>query len=342
MRLKDVPRALAGISHRLREPPSIPPLEGVHLASLVRDEFSRDRRASARSEESSLFYPAAVRLGRRIRPRVFFYSFENHMWEKMLCAGTRHADPGIRLIGYAHSVVAPMYLFYTLAEVERMRVPLPDIICVNGPRARDVLRKNGFSGSRIEVTGAFRYPDVHTRPRRTAHGSRPFRILVTPTAGVHETLELARKAAEAFPDPGDFRVTLKLHPTLPLRKISPHLKPYCPPVTLSEIPVSRLLETTDLLLVMESASAVEALAAGIPVIHVRSDFRLDMNLFEGLDWVPSLSRSDEIRSMAQSILEEGFTPAGLPADPAGEFFAPVSEESLDRLLQEEGSTRMDR
>ncbi len=246
-------------------------MTGIDISPVIRAEILAARR-NTRAEQSYLAYRAARAITRAFPVGSFIYTFENHMWEKMFCAGFRLASPRTLLVGYAHSIVNPMYLSYSLSSRELATAPLPDRIAVNGPHARENLVASGFPPDRVVVTGAFRYPSIGKEsPLREKKAGRT--VLVPLTAGIDESLELALKSVLALGGVPGIRVILKPHPSISVDVLLSNLPGLPPSVEVSSDPVDRLLDRADLVLYTSTTVAVEALGRGIPLVHVKSDSR---------------------------------------------------------------------
>ena len=305
-------------------------MAGIDLSSVIEAELRSDRRTT-RAEQSFLAYRAALRIPRVLPVSTFIYTFENHIWEKMFCAGFRRASPRTFLTGYAHSIVSPMYLSYSLSRAERETAPLPDRIAVNGSHARENLIASGFPEELVVVTGAFRYSDIErSNPPK---GNGPGRTVLVPlTAGIDESLELAMKAVLALGEIPGIRLVLKPHPSISRETLLSLLPRLPPAVEINSDPVERLLDQADLVLFTSTTVAVEALGRGIPLIHVRSDLAIDRNILEGFPLVPSALDPGEIRRFAIPLLEkrENFIGEGRKA--VLTLFTPAGDGSADLML----------
>jgi len=312
-------------------------LPGLDLSPLIREELARDG-LDTRRELSCLMGSAARRMGKALSPGSFIYTFENHTWEKMVCLGLGEASPATTRIGYAHSIVIPMNLSYSRSRTEREIAPIPHFIAVNGPRALKVLTESGFEPELVFISGALRYqgevlprPAARTRERET--------ILVALPAGVDESLELAFKTIQAFGECQGVNVILKCHPSVAPSRLEPHLPPLPPTIAFSRDPIDILLGLADLVLYSSSTVAVEAVARGVPVVHVKSDLLIDRNIFDGEPSVPSLSLPDEIRNAVEDLLGMLKLGGKIPPVRVTELFSPVKEEQIDRFLGNRGTKR---
>jgi surface carbohydrate biosynthesis protein (TIGR04326 family) len=228
-----------------------------------------------------------------------------------------------------------MYTCYSVSEKEREIMPLPDIIAVNGKRAKEVLEQSGFTGRRIEIVGALRYADLKKKPFSWKMKDERT-ILVALSAGINDSLELVHKALRTFTGTGGITIIIKSHPTVPFARICSYIGPPPENVRFSDEPIEKLLEDADVLLYSESAVCIEALAGGVPVVHVRSDFRIDMNILEGIGGVPSVSLPEEIRSSVEHVTSpEGYDQFRAIQGIVDEFFAPVRDNFAGILIGDE-------
>ena len=290
----------------LRFPPAIDTrhssLKGVQLSRIISDEFNNDT-LTTRREESYLKYLSTQSIAARLHPSYFIYLFENHVWEKLFLAGFRNHSPETKTAGYVHTIVREMYTCYSVSENEYGHIPLPDTIVVSGAHAGVSLARSGIPSDRIRVGGALRYPEILRSPAEVVSVSHDNKtVLIALSAGINESLELVMKGLQAASLP-DISVIIKCHPLLPFEKIATYAGNLGGDATVSDEPVEKLLKKTDLLLYSETTVCVEALALGIPVVHVRSDCRIDMNILEGLPSVKSERDPEQIKK----VILEGLT-----------------------------------
>ena len=337
--IADVFRALAMVRSQLPDIAATPPFRQFVLTAIIRDAIHADRTGSARAELCALHLFAGRRLGREGRPRAVLATFENHMWEKMFWTGIRESGAGCRCIGYAHSIVSPWYLFYSLAAAERQIAPVPDYILVNGLIAQERLAAAGFDPATIRVCGAFRYagPAGSGVPVRLPDTEKT--VLVVPTSGLNETIELVDQAVHAFRASPNIRVKIKLHPTTPAATVLPLYRDLPPQFSFTDEPVGILLKSADLVLFTESAVSIEALAASIPVLRIRSSLRIDMNIFDGIGSIPSASAPAEIAQKAQELFAGAGTGARYDSLVRSFFAAPDEGVVTDLLSSAPGERK---
>lgn len=310
------------------------PLTNLDVTDIVSAEMKRDH-CNTRSKQAYLTYRASRQIGKKLDIQAFIYPFENHIWEKMTCLGLRHSSPKTRIGGYAHSVVIPMYTAYSLSKYEKEIIPLPDRIVVNGKRAHDLLIQSGFNEEMIYLGGALRYADtlrsVDTiRERQTQKEN--VTIIVTPTSGINETVELVRKVIDAFAEKSKLNIIIKPHPITPLSKLRSHLPELPSHFSIDERPVTELLQISDILIYTETTVSIEALAQGIPVLHIASDLRIDMNPLEGYECIPSVSTPEDIKWCVKRLLQTKNERQELYPAIAHDFFEDIHEDIIEIII----------
>jgi surface carbohydrate biosynthesis protein (TIGR04326 family) len=303
----------------------------LDIAAILAEELETDR-SNFRAFQTYLNYLAGKKISREHSVQSFIYSFENLMWEKLFCVAFREFSPETVIIGYAHSTISSMETFYAVSSFEKPFLPLPDIIAVNGSRARDALVNSGFNREQVIVGGAYRYHtlDISPRPRKDAGNNNT--ILIIPTDDFDSTLELVTKTVQAFGNKKGTNCIIKLHPTLPRKKISAYLSGIPENFSISEEPIERLLVCTDLVVYTGSTVAIEAMARGIPILHVRSDLIIDRDIFNERDHIVSVSKPEEMYRASMSILSMDNESMRAGSDFVREFFEPVNSDVLQVFL----------
>jgi hypothetical protein len=316
---------------RLEKPPF---WAGLDVSDIVLWEHRRNRWGIS-PEKSCLAYLTARRMGSRLQPRAIIYPFENHSWEKLFCAGLREASPETLLMGYAHATIPPLELSYSRSrKYEAPGMPLPNLILVNGERSQQLLIKSGFDPEQVVVVGAFRYPYINTYQDSSREKSGSL-ILITTSVLIQESVEMLSKCIKAFRHLEGVEILIKCHPTLPCRHLSPGLpEPLPRNMKISMDPtIEPLLDKAGVLIYAGTSTvAVEALARGVPYIHVRSDLALDMDIFAGDNELEkSVSGPSELRDYTIRALQN--PGEGLP-DPqrAREFFEPVRMNIIEEYI----------
>jgi hypothetical protein len=331
----DIPRAIRAARGSYGNCSTVPALEGIRVEPLIAEERMADA-MTARGAQSFLCYLAGRRLAAANPMAAFVYTFENQMWEKCFLAGIREVQPGARTVGYAHAIVNPNNLSYSYSRWERPCTPLPDLILTNGTRPRQVLLEAGFPGASIHVGGALRYDGITATasPERSTRGRI---IVLAGSVSITRTVELISKAILAFRDDPDLPVRIKCHPNLPFRYLESMVPPLPAHFTVSDEPVPDLLSSAGLLLYTESTVAVEAAALGIPVIHVKSDCSIDINIFEDFPLVPSVRSPEELRAGARNLLDHPWTDPREVMEYIAGLFGPVNPALIRSLVVPDGS-----
>jgi hypothetical protein len=115
----------------------------------------------------------------------------------------------------------------------------------------------------------------------TMPSSRPI-VLIASSEEMEETAELIGMGINLFgPDDG-VDVLLKCHPNMPLSRVTKFVGDKLPPhVNLSDDPITDLFPKSSVMVYTGSTVSVQALAIGLPVIHVRPQFDFDLDPLEG-------------------------------------------------------------
>ena len=259
--------------------------ENTDISEIINEDL-KDDWVGMRMASDLLFYYLIKRLnGQRVSIDTVIHTYENHTWEKVLRVALREFYPSAYLIGYQHSTFSMMHLNSFFSKRESNIVPLPDRIVTSGQHDWDVFIRSGYPAERIVRGGAIRYAHLFESKMNVKRlkGERPV-VLVTPSISRFEAVELIWKVFRAFEHRSEFKVVIKCHPMMPWEKISGDLKIRFPEhFVISNRPISELLKESDALLYMGSTTCIEAMAAGVPAVHVESDFSIDL---DPLDFSP--------------------------------------------------------
>lgn len=300
--VKDLINAIKIIPKKIPVYPSPPKWIGLDVSILIKNRLELDR-YNTRSWKAYLMYCAGKRMSSHYQISSFIYPFENHVWEKMFCMSFRRYSQITSLVGYAHSVVCSLYTGYNISKAEKKYAPIPDRIVVNGRESKNVLVRCGFTDVDIAVSGALRY-EHHLDLLQSTKNKRLFpQILVTPSCSLFEALELIEKVILAFKNSSGKKIWIKLHPVLPLNQVLHSLPNFPNHITFVTSSVQELLLDSDLLIYTDTTVSLEALALGIPVIHVKSDYTIDINPLENYAIIPSTSDAYELYTISNQLLE---------------------------------------
>lgn len=241
-----------------------------------------------RTASNLLFYDFIKGLKRKnIDMDTFIYVYENLSREKVMCSAFREFYPAAYLIGYQHSTLQEMRLDFFFSKYESTIIPLPDRIITNGKYYYDLFVKNGYPKQKVVEGAAIRYQyfDGIKEKNELISKTNPT-ILVTPPIELFEASAMLWLVFNTFRENEKYDVLLKFHPFLSFDKISKHLKLELPSnFRISEDRVGDLIPKSDILIYTTSTTSLEALKAGIPVVHISSSHFLD---FDPLEFNPDL------------------------------------------------------
>ena len=303
---------------------------GHDVSPLISWEYLRDR-STARAALSALYYFAMRKMAQKFSVRTYLYTFENHMWEKLAISGIREASINTAIIGYAHATVNRMELSYSLSQVEKSSVPIPDSILVNGIRAKDILLESGFDTD-IQIIGSLRYGNLTAIKKISNLQSLGRVILVVLSASPDRSIEMIQKCVSAFTRVDGLTIIFKIHPTIKPARLTRFVKNLPKKFVLSTKPIGILYGYANLVIYSDSSAAVEAASLGIPVLHLKSGFTIDMNIFESDPIIPSVYSPDQLCAKSIGILDGDY-----PSDEAvqrviQQIFSPVDNMRIQQLI----------
>lgn len=219
--------------------------------------------------------------------RIGVYIAENQPWEMALVSAWKAAGHGF-LVGAPHTTIRFWDLRYhydarSYANGKENGLPLPDILAVNGPAARENVLASGYPRERIAEVEALRY--LHLlggRPDNEAERSTrgKMRILICGDF-LAETnrriLAWLDIAARSLPD--DTVYVFKPHPAFPLNPADyPVLK-----LKMTQEPLAGLLSDCDVVFTSNiTSAAVDAYCSGVPVIQMLDGKTFNVSPLRGL------------------------------------------------------------
>ena len=252
------------------------PLPGLDL--LLRAELRWDLGAGGYLH-NLLLYRAARRFARRFAPAALVYPYENKALEKMLILGIREAAPECRLTGYQHTSVTPRHVTLMFVEGEAQITPLPERIITAGEITKEFLARHGNYPPGMLVAGCA----LRQSPARHASGPLPRRIatrvllaLSSSRVELIRSVHFFRRVAELAPD---VQIGIRTHPEFPVRQLPPALAIWvgenCEDFSGTDLATN--LAWCDVTAYVSSTVALEALAAGKPVVSFAIGDALDSN-----------------------------------------------------------------
>jgi surface carbohydrate biosynthesis protein (TIGR04326 family) len=274
-------------------------------------------------------------LARMPPQEVGVYVLENQPWEMALLHAWRRAGHG-RIIGAPHATVRFWDLRYhydprSYVGNDRLQLPRPDVVALNGPAAVHEYREAGYPLSDITEVEALRYLHVRQQnvPRAAARRDRPLVLICGDNIpGSNERLmATVQQAAAALPD----RTTYVFKP----HKAAPFdVSPYAIAVSIDTRSLTALLEECDVVVTggMTSA-AVDAYFAGVTVMSMSDGVTLNASPFRGIEGVVTFQDPE---TLAAGILAGVGRPRRAVGDVQPFFHLDSQLPRWRRLLRLEG------
>jgi surface carbohydrate biosynthesis protein (TIGR04326 family) len=254
-----------------------------------------------------VLFAEAFRLALAASPsRVALYPLELQPWEAALNAVRRTAAPGMRTIGFQHTVVPRNLFNYLHAPTEFDEapaaggLPLPDIIAVNGPVARERLSACGYPG--VREVEAVRH-EYLIAPTDLGPAALPPRVLVVGPLGRAEARALVGLVCAALVGL-EAKVLIKAHPGRPLDVLIDEAGGLPAGWELTRAPISELLPGVRAVIVSSSTVSIEALATGCRVVQpVFCDALTASPLESPEDWTTIVYTIVELRNAVRDAID---------------------------------------
>lgn len=222
--------------------------------------------------------------------RLGIYVAENQPWEMALAHAWKANGHGM-LVGVPHTTVRFWDLRYhydarSYSNEKTNGLPLPDMLAVNGPVARENILAGGYPAERVVEVEALRF--IHLlRPKSRNSGShdagRELRILACGdflAETSRRIIEWLRIAAQSLPERTVY--VFKPHPAYPLQPTDWRgMK-----LEISDAPLSDLLAECDVVFTSNvTSAAVDAYCAGVGVIQMLDGHTFNVSPLRGLKGV---------------------------------------------------------
>jgi len=282
----------------------------VDLSGLIVDELRREW-AKPRQLWALQFFHVGRFLARHGQPAEVMFPFENQPWEKGLRLGLREALPAADSVGWQHTPISRRWFPYFPSRRDLAAGQLPERILTIGPLWRRLFEAHGYPPERLEVAPAYRYGDL-AEPAVERVRAGEASVLVAGSIGRSDSLELVLKAVRAL-GPTALRLHIKLHPKLGVTKdafvrdVLAALPAQALPESVSFVdgPVAGLLRAADVLVYNTTSVSYEALAAGLPIVFVASDFWFDVDPIPSEAVAGESARTpEELRAAVERALAE--------------------------------------
>lgn len=271
----------------ISKPPVLMPtplLSDLDISPLVQAELCRYW-ISNRGAHNLLLATALCRLADRgAEVNRIIYVYENQPWERALCWQVRHSFPSATLVGYQHARAPRMLLNFYLAPGGEEMAPLPDRIVTVGEYSARMFSSGGYDSKRVHTGGAFQSINGSSSAGTATMTLAPENaasVLIAPSMGQEEARELVETALHLFNEDDGVRVVIKCHPAMPFSKIIGASKFRLPGhVQVSDESIQTLMPKSAAMVYTSSTVCVQALAMGLPVLHLRRQFGLDLDPLE--------------------------------------------------------------
>jgi len=300
---------------------------GVNCFEILR----RDLRISfvERVPDHLLFARQMERFVKTRRPPVLVTYLELYCHGRAIISGAKQGHPDVVTVGYQHSAITRNKLFYRFEPHELAKagddhpdfvahMPTPDRFAVTGPIGARVLAAGGYPTERLWTIGSPRFDGLResTRgtgdaaARRSELGIEAGRVVVLITGnifldGTRHLIEQSLLALRARPD---CFALFKLHPfnqtdaTAWIRRLAERQGGGSYAVT--DLDVHSLLGLSDVLISTNSTTTAEGIAAGLPVINLRTGY-LDLSpVVEGDDVAWEARDHEEIAAALDEIASQ--------------------------------------
>jgi hypothetical protein len=284
LRWSDLLRSMVSSCSKPPGPKSVQDFCGMDIGTLLAEDLNRFWVSNAAAD--ALMIAALVRRWAEMGLAInrFIYVYENQPLERALVWEVRRSFPGASLVGYQHARVPRLMLNFYLAPGGEDKAPLPDRIVTVGRHTASLLASGGYRADQVKVGGALQMQElVGSRfktvgPPTSVSG---ITILVACSDSQEEASELAYMATHLSGEGEGVRVVLKCHPRMPFHRVCGSLDIHLPNhVTVSNEPILELMARSSLMVYSGSTVCIQALALGLPVIHLRPRFDFDLDPLE--------------------------------------------------------------
>lgn len=253
----------------LRHRPSVASgvdLAGRDVSALVRacvDEEHGRRQVFANRLQARI----GRRIAERLKPRAVALTHEGYAWERQFVLGIKDASPRAWVVGWQHAPIAPAQT--ALRMVPGPDAGSPDRVVTAGEAGADELARRGYPRQLVAVGGALKVAPPARDVAAARHAAAGDVLVVL---GDFDRGLRAAAALRGLPAlvPGR-RVVLRLHPLTPPARFVAALgfDPSEAGMTLSAGgPLGGDLETASAVIYDASLVALEAVAAGVPALHL--------------------------------------------------------------------------
>ena len=306
--LLDLVRAAVRSCNKLPLPDPLPRFCGLDIEPLLQEELRGFRVTNWAADV--LLVAALVRrwADTGLTFERIIYVYENQPWERALCWAARRYMPGTVLVGYQHARVPRFLLNLYFAPGGEIAAPLPDRVVTVGRHTARLLTNDGYGPIQVRVAGALQMQGfLESRPDRNGSNMAPSEpvVLVAPSSGLEEAAELVDMAVHLFDRDEGVKVVVKCHPQMTYHQASGLAAADLPGhVQVSDQPIIELMQESAVMVYSGSTVCIQALALGLPLIHVRPQFDFDLDPLEAVpDARPEVTGLEELRQKVRWMLQ---------------------------------------
>ena len=235
------------------------------------------------------------------------YLFEQQPWEMALISTWKTCDHK-KIVGSQHTTMLFWDLRYfhdkrSYIKNNKLALPLPDELAVNGPRAMTMALDWHFPAPKLLESEALRYLHLsNPTMRKSVISNNPtrFRLLVL-TDYLESNVELQMKILEsAMPLVTErIEIVVKSHPNSP---IADH-KYNIPQMIIDSSPIGELLADCSVAFTSAATSAaVDAYCTGVPVISLSNLNELNLSPLRGLSEVTFINTAEELAIQLDKLI----------------------------------------
>lgn len=231
-----------------------------------------------------LVYYFGQRISQNLCIKRCLFPYENRSWEKMLLQGFLESSPSTTIIGYQHAAITKSHTNFIIGSDELEILPLPHKILTTGPYVKDWMSSYGnYPPEIIEASCALRQPSL--TGEKLPERRKPLNhILIVLASSVEEYRETLSFVDAALLHADGFHVRIRPHPTIPIHSITDFgdFRTIIP-FDISTSSLEEDLYWTDIVIYCSSTVGIEAIARGIPVIHIDIGSFIDNDPMFGSD-----------------------------------------------------------
>jgi hypothetical protein len=269
-------------------PRPLPRLSGMNISALVTADHRHHWVSNGSAD--ALMTSMVIRnwAARGFPVARLIYIFENQPYEKAMCWQARRSLPSAKVVGYQHTRVAPLILQVNLADGGEPDSPLPDWIVTLGKHTTGLMLASGHQRENLRDGGALQMQGLLAQRLETAGSEAGPAIpcLLVATGRREEAAELVDLALRLFDEDDGVNIVIKYHPAYPLSEVGGLSNDQLPRhISVSAKPITELMLESSVMLYSSSTVCVEAIALGVPTVHLRTQFDLDI---DALGAVPQL------------------------------------------------------